>query len=237
MRVVLFGILAVTIVLPIRDAIAQATPRTATTAPVAAQSAAPVVPVSTQLQPALSAVLRTVDSLRIDKWKRGNIRDEAAQNVSQIQRDIDVTLPPMLRDADTAPANLSKLLPISKNLSALYDVLLRVTEASRVVAPDDQVVELQHVLLTLADARLALGERMQAAAVAMEKQVTDLRTTVQTQEAKIAATPVPVAVPCKPAEPRKTTKRTTTHRHTTKTTTAKPSAGTQSKPNSSTQTH
>ena len=123
-----------------------------------------------------SSVHHGVDSIHAEKWKRGNIRDEATQNISQIQRDIDVTLPPMLRDADTAPASLSKLLPISRNISALYDVLLRVVEASRVIAPDDQVATLQQALVTLGNARLAFGERMQTSAAAMEKQVSDLRT-------------------------------------------------------------
>ena len=182
-----------------------------------------VVPVSAQLQPALTAVHQTADSVRVDKWKRGNIRDEAARNISQIQRDIDVTLPPMLRDADTAPMALSTLLPISRNISALYDVLLRVVEASRVVAPDEQVGQLQQALVALGNARLAFGDRMQTAAVAMEKQVADLRSTVQTQADKIAAAPTPVAVPCTPA-PKTTPKKTTRKPAAAKTTGAKPAA-------------
>ena len=191
------------------------------------------------------SVHHSVDSVHADKWKRGNIRDEATQNISQIQRDIDVTLPPMLRDADTAPASLSKLLPISRNISALYDVLLRVVEASRVIGPDDQVATLQQALVTLGNARLAFSDRMQTSAAAMEKQVSDLRTTVQTQAAKIAATPTPVAVPCTPPAPRTTPKKVV-HKPAAGATTAKPSpatakpttptTGTQQKPNPQ-QTH
>lgn len=227
MRVIFTGVSAAMMALAIPVAIAQAPAGAA--APVTAPAAAPLVPVSTQLQPALSAVQRTVSSLKIDKWKRGSIRDEAGQNVDQIQRNIDRVLPPMLRDADTAPANLSKLLPIAKNIGALYDVLLRVVEASRVVGPDDQVVQLQHALMTLGDARLAFDQRMQSAAEVMEKQVINLHATVQAQEAKIAATPVPVAVPCPPPPPHKTTRRTTRHKSTTTPTTAKPPAATPSK--------
>jgi len=194
-----------------------------------AGSVAPVVPVSTQLQPALGAVHQAVDAVRIDKWKKGNIRDEAAQNISQIQKDIDATLPPMLQNADTAPTTLSTLLPVSRNISALYDVLLRVVEASRVVAPDEQVDQLQKSLVTLGNARLAFGERMQTAAVAMEKQVTDLRATVQTQADKIAATPTPAAFPCTPtpkSSPKKSTRKPLAAKTTgTKTTT--PASGTQ----------
>jgi hypothetical protein len=208
MRVVLAGISVVMMALPMSAAMAQAP---AATAPAVAPPAVPMVSVSAQLQPALSAVMRTVNSLRIDKWKRGNIRDEAAQNVNQIQRDIDRVLPPMLHDADAAPANLTKLLPVSKNLGALYDVLLRVVEASRVVAPDDQVVQLQ----------LAFDQRLQTAAEVMEKHVTELRATVDAQSAKIAQASAAAAVPCKPEEPKKTTRKSTTRRSTTKSTTKK----------------
>ena len=205
-----------------------------TAQPISAAPVAPVAAVSAQLQPALSSVHQTVDLVRIDKWKRGNIRDEAAQNISQIQRDIDATLPPMLRDADTAPGSLSTLLPVSRNLSALYDVLLRVVEASRVVAPDEQVAQLQQALVKLGDARLAFGERMQNAAVAMEKQMTDLRTTVQTQADRIAATPAPAALPCTPAP--KTTPKKTTRKSAAKTTkSTTPASGTQTKPSSTQQ--
>jgi hypothetical protein len=204
--------------------------------PASASTSVPAPPVSPQLQPALNSVMRAVSSVRVDKWKRGNIRDEATQNISQIQRNIDVTLPPMLRDADSAPATLSTLLPISRNIGALYDVLLRVVEASRVVAPDDQVVQLQQALVTLGNARLAFSDRLQTSAVAMEKQVSDLRATVQTQAATIASTPVPVAVPCTPPPARTTPKKTTKRKPSagTPSTTPAPATGTQQKPAAST---
>jgi hypothetical protein len=169
-----------------------------------------------------------VSGVHADKWKRGNIRDEATQNISQIVRDIDVTLPPMLSDADTAPASLSKLLPISRNISALYDVLLRVVEASRVIAPDEQVAQLQEALVTLGDGRLAFSDRMQTAAVATEKQLSDLHATLQSQASRTAAAPALVAVPCTPPAPHSTTKKTSAKKPAAGTTAAKPAAGTPS---------
>lgn len=185
--------------------------------------------VSAELQPALTSVHRAVDSVRVDKWKRGSIRDEAAKNISEIQRDIDVSLPPLLRDADSAPAALSKMLPVSRNISALYDVLLRVVEASRVIGPDDQVATLQQALVTLGNARLSFGDRMLNTALASEKQIADLHATVQSQAAKIAATPVPVSVPCTPPPTHSTTKKTT-HKSAAKPSKAAPASNPQSKP-------
>lgn len=238
MRIAFAMLSAAIVATTFRVSFAQVPPAPDAARPEAARpaAAAPVVPVSAQLQPALSAVHQTAELVRIDKWKRGNIRDEAAQNIGQIQRDIDETLPPLLRNADTAPTSLSTLLPVSRNISALYDVLLRVVEASRVVAPDEQVEKLQQALVTLGNARLAFGERMQTAAVVMEKQLTDLHATVQAQADKIAAAPVAAAVPCTPpphTAPKKATRKPAAKTAGTKSTL--PSSSTQAKPGSSTQ--
>ncbi len=222
MRVAFAVVAVVVLAAPFRVSVAQAPTGVRPPTPAVAKPAAPVVPVSTQLQPALTMVRQTVDAVRTDKWKRGNIRDEAAQNISQIERDIDVTLPPMLRTGDATPSSLSTLLPILRNISALYDVLLRVVEASRVVAPDDQVAQLQQALVTLGNTRLAFSDRMQTSAAVVEKQVAELQKIVQSQAATIAVTSAPIVIPCATPQPRKTTRRT--RRPAAKPTPAKPAA-------------
>ncbi|HEV2485248.1 MAG TPA: hypothetical protein VGT08_06925 [Terracidiphilus sp.] len=166
------------------------------------------VPVSGLLQPSLDTVHRTLDALRLEKWKKGNIRDEANQNISEIQHDLQANLPPLLHDADAAPGSLSKVLPLSRHVNALYDVLLRVVEASRVAGPDEQAAQLQQALVSLGNARLALGEHMQGSADALEKQVTDLRNTIQAEAARRPLTPAPAALPCVPPTIHKTTSKT-----------------------------
>jgi hypothetical protein len=228
MRTIFAVVAVVVLAAPFRVGVAQAPTGVRPPTPAAAKPAAPVVPVSTQLQPALTIVRQTVDAVRTDKWKRGNIRDEAAQNISQIERNIDVTLPPMLRTGDSAPSSLSTLLPILRNISALYDVLLRVVEASRVVAPDEQVVQLQQALVALGNARLALSDRIQNSATAVEQQVAELQKIVQSQAATIAITSAPIVIPCATPQPRKTIRRTT-RRPAAKPTPAKPAAPTTGK--------
>ena len=153
-------------------------------------------PVSGLLQPALDTVRQTLVAVHIDRWKKGSIRDEASGNIDSIQRDLRVNLPPLLLDADAAPGAVGKLLPLSSHVDALYDVLLRVTEASRVVAPDDQATQLQQALQGLSAARLSLDDRITGSAEAMEKQVADLHAAIQQQAAQRAAAPAPVALPC-----------------------------------------
>jgi hypothetical protein len=161
---------------------------------------APDAPPSGILQPSLDKVQQTVGALKLDKWKRGTVREEANANISDIQRDVQTTLPSLLKDADAAPGALSQVLPLSRNVDALYDVLLRVEEGARVSAPAEQVTALQQALVTLQKARSALDLQLQETAAAQEKQVTVLRTTLQAQAAaRAAVTPAPV--PTCPAPP------------------------------------
>ena len=154
--------------------------------------------IGSTLAPSLDAVHTTLAGLRLDRWKKGTVRDEASTYIDQIQHDISSNVPPLVQTADGAPGSVGKALPLAKHLGALYDVLLRVEEAARVDAPDDQVGQLQSALTKLEDARLALNDRMQGSADAMEKQVVDLRGVIRQQASRPAVAPVPVSVPCTP---------------------------------------
>jgi hypothetical protein len=154
--------------------------------------------ISSTLSPSLGTVHKTLAGLRLDRWKKGSVRDDASTYVDQIQHDIATNMPPLMATADSAPNSVGKALPLAKHLGALYDVLLRVEEAARVSAPDDQVTQLQGALNSLETARLALNDRMQGSADAMEKQVVDLRTSLRQQQSRPVMAPVPASVPCTP---------------------------------------
>jgi hypothetical protein len=197
----------------------------ATNGPGANSAFAPGPP-SDILRRSLEEVQQTVGSLKLDKWKRGNVRDEAGTNIDAIQRDLQGTLPSLLKGADSAPGTLSKVLPLSRNVDALYDVLVHVVEAARVVAPGDQVGQLQTTLADLEKARVRLGNQLQQTATMQEKQIVDLRTTVQTQAASLKAAATPPPEPKCPA-PSATAKK---KRPAAKKPATKPAAGTPTNP-------
>ena len=163
---------------------------------------APPPPPSGLLQPSLSTVRQALGSLRVERWKKGSVRDEASDDIHSLVNDMQSNLPPLLQEADGGPGALSKLLPLAKHVDALYDVLLRVVEASRMSAPDDQANALRQALATLGTARLAFDERMQEVASVQEKQISDLRVTVQKQAAFRCPAPPP-APECPKAPVRK----------------------------------
>lgn len=195
--------------------------------PAPAQQAAPAAALiprtaSSLLQPALSQAQDTLSTLKIDKWKRGSVRDEANENVRALLRDLQTNMSPLLTAADAEPTALSRAMPLIKHLDAFYDVLLRVEEASRVAAPGEQVTALQATLLAVNQARIAYDDQLQSQAAAREKLVFDLRTQLQTQTeaADKAAKEVKVAE-AKAAECK--TAATPTHHRRHSTTTKKPS--------------
>jgi hypothetical protein len=147
------------------------------------------------LQPALEGLQQTVGALNQEKWKKGTVRSEAETNIQAIQRDLTATLPPLLKTADSSSGSMSKVLPVSRNIDALYDVLLRVVDGARISAPGDQVGQLQTALTGLEKARLSLNDRLQEMAAAGEKQVSDLQVALKAQPVPVC----PVAAP--PASP------------------------------------
>lgn len=161
-------------------------------APTAA--AAPLTP-SELLKPSLDMLQQTVGELRLEKWKGGTVRQEAASNIQSIQHDLQANLPSLLADADAAPQSLRSALPLLRNLNALYDVVLRVNEAARVSAPREQIELLAQTMASLDGARRTLADNAQETAVEQEKQLADQQRALRAQ----AAAPPPVV--CAPAEP------------------------------------
>jgi hypothetical protein len=175
-------------------------------APAANAATAPAIPsTSSILQPSLDAVQQTLAGLNTARWKRGSVRDEANADIGSIERDMRAHMTPLMKDADAAQGALSKTLLVSRHLDALYDVLLRVVEAARIAAPDDQANALRQALVNLNTARLAFDDSMETAAGSQEKQLVDLRITVQKQAA--FKCPAPPPAPVCPAPAKKPVKR------------------------------
>lgn len=216
-----------------------ARPAASTPAATSAQPPAPPPPPPSEvLQQALEEVQQTVGAIRLEKWKRGTVREEAGTNIDAIQRDLRGTLPGLLKEADAAPATISKVLPVSRNVDALYNVLVHVVEGARVAAPGDQVGQLQQAMNDLEKARVTLDTHLQDTAIAQEKQVVELKSTVAAQEKSLhaaAATTTPPAPACPAPTPAKKKRSTTAKKPATPATTTAPatsttSSGTATKP-------
>jgi hypothetical protein len=173
-------------------------------APIPTTPAAAAAPAAATgaLQPALDSIKAALATLKLDKWKGGTVRTEAAANAKSIQDDLDSTLPALLKTADSAPGVISQTLPLYRNVDALYDVLLRVYEAARISAPADQIAVLQTATSSVEKSRHTLADRMQDWAAAQEKQITQLQSSLKAQVVPACpAPPVPVPAPAAAAKP------------------------------------
>jgi hypothetical protein len=174
--------------------------------PAVAPPAAASAP-SAMLLPSLDTLKETIGGLKLEKWKSGSVRTEATANVSSIQRDLQETLPGILKVADAAPNSLSSLLPVYRNVVALYDVVLRVYDAARVSGPVDQVAALQAAMSSLEGGRRSLNDRLMGLSTAQEKQISQLQGSLQNKPAPpvcpVVAPPPPPAPAKKPLRKKK----------------------------------
>lgn len=175
---------------------------------------APPATAADLLQPALTNARETLTSLKLDKWKKGSVREEAETNVNALLRDLNDNMQPLLTAADAAPGQLSKAIPLLKHLDAFYDVLLRVEEASRVSAPSEQVGALQEALLRVSQSRIAYDDVLQTQAAGVEKQLVDLQAAARAEQENAKLEPhkteaAAATQPCKPATPVRRKRKTT----------------------------
>lgn len=114
---------------------------------------------STLLRPALANVQGTTAALNISKWKisRG-VRETTQADVESIQRDLGSTLPGLMAQADAAPNSIPPSFAVYRNLDALYDVLLRVSQTADLAAPSREAAAVAASLKRLEAARSALGD-------------------------------------------------------------------------------
>ncbi len=151
--------------------------------------------IAAQFEPSLDLLQTTLTMVRVDKWKSpAGMRDATDANLNSIRRDVQTTLPSLMGTADALHHTVAAMLPVSRNVNALYDVLLRVTEQAKTAAPSPQAAALEQAAKGLDSARRAFDERIQAAATAQEQKVKSLQEALNARPAPtVVPTPTPVA--------------------------------------------
>ena len=164
-----------------------------TAAPPAASSnqSAPAAPKPSELlNPTLSQISQTIVGLNISRWKApGEVRSATQQNADSIQRDLSGTLPGLLSTADAAPASVSAVFPVYRNIDALYDVLLRISETAELAAPPNEISSLSSALSKLESGRTDLANAILNASKNTETEVVKLQASIQQAAAAHPAPP------------------------------------------------
>jgi hypothetical protein len=160
--------------------------------PTPAAAPQPTIPSSSIVQPAMTEVERSISALNISRWKApGQVKSAAQQDTGSIQRDLSDTLPGLLSKADAAPTTVPPAFVVYRNIDALYDVLLRVSETASLAAPQGESDALFSSLNKLEAARSQLGDAILNASQQREDQIVKLEASVRAAAAAQAQAPQP----------------------------------------------
>ncbi len=159
-----------------------------------------------QVSISIAHLRRSLDAINVSKWKApGDVRQTTASDVASMQRDVSDTLPGLINAALADPSKVSPAFSVYRNVDALYDVLLRVSETAQLAGASRDASLLEDQRAALEDARTQLGAALLQSAQAQDAEVIHLRSTA------VAAPPTPA--PAKtviddgPAATPKTTKK------------------------------
>ncbi len=129
------------------------------------------------LRPALANVQSAIGNINVGHWKlSAATRSAVQQDVASMQRDLTTTLPGLFSQAETSgPAVLSPSFAVFRNLDALYDVLLRVTETAALAGSEADAANLEDARAGLEDGRGKLGAWLLQSIGAQDAQIARLQ--------------------------------------------------------------
>jgi hypothetical protein len=157
------------------------------------------------LRPALGTVKTTVAGLNVARWKvPGQTRTNVEADLGSIQRDLNETLPNLLSQAESAPpGSLLPAFAVFRNLDALYDVLLRITETAAFGNSSADAASLEEARAGLEDARAKLGTWLMQSIGAQDAEMVRLKTAPPPPPAAVAPTKTVIDDGPTPAKPRR----------------------------------
>jgi hypothetical protein len=141
-----------------------------------------------QVSIAAAHLRRALDSINVPKWKApGDVRQTTLSDVDSMQRDVADTLPNLINTALGDPAKISPAFAVYRNVDALYDVLLRVSETAQLAGSNDARL-LEDQRSTLEESRTQLGAALLQSSQTQDAEVMHLRATAATAAPPPAAT-------------------------------------------------
>lgn len=161
----------------------------------AAKSAAPPAPIPTpistdDLRPAMDRLGLSVSAINVARWKAPNeVKTQAQADIASIQRNLNTTLPELLNQAQLAPTSVAPAFAVYRNVSALYDVLLRVAETAMLTGPQQDAASLDEALRRLDLARKSIGNGILDAAASRDAELSQLRASAAQMAAQAAQAP------------------------------------------------
>jgi len=142
----------------------------------------------TAIQPTLGGVNQAVSSVEVRRWKvPGDVKDTTTSDIQSIQRDLSSTLPGLVSQAQANPGAVAPAFAVYRNIDALYDVLLRVTETATLAGSQQEASKLESARADLQTRRSQLGNAILTTATTQDTNVVQLRASLEAAKQTAAA--------------------------------------------------
>jgi hypothetical protein len=134
--------------------------------------------------PVVDHLHQVLVGLNPGKWKApGSMRQTAQSDIDSMQRDVSGVLPDLIEKAKAAPRSVGPAFALYRNIDALYDVLLRVSETATLAGSRTDSSQLEALRAELENARSQLGDGLLQASTDQDAQVTQLQAAVKSAAA------------------------------------------------------
>jgi hypothetical protein len=160
---------------------------------------APTAYAVANLRPALANVQTAIAGINTAHWKvASGTHTNVQQDIASMQRDLSITLPALMSQAEvaaaTGPAVIAPSFAVFRNLDALYDVLLRVTETAALAGSPADASSLEDARAGLEDGRAQLGAWLLQAIGAQDAQMAHPQAPAAARAASAPAAPAKIVV-------------------------------------------
>jgi len=136
---------------------------------------------------ALGQVSSTLDNVQVGHWKVSrDWKRQLHNDIDSIQQDISSQLPTLIAKAHASPGQIGPELAAMHNVSALYDVLVRVTTAASLGGNKSDASALEDALQQLESARKSVSEQLLQAAMSQDQRVAQLQAQISQTRDSIA---------------------------------------------------
>ena len=153
-------------------------------APVPYSSVSQVNLLLSQVEQTSQSIQRDLSALRIEKWKTdANTKRGSQADVASIQRNLQTALPEIVTGLRNSPESLPPTFKLYRNLDALYDVFVSLTESTGAFGSRDEYQALQNDVSSIESSRRMFADRLETLADSKEAELTRLRTDLQNARA------------------------------------------------------
>jgi hypothetical protein len=148
------------------------------------------IQIVTHLEQETQAINQDLGRLHIDKWKADSgTKRQAESNALSIQRNLNDALPGIIQPVRANPQNLAANFKLYRNVTALYDVLVSLTESAGAFGGKGEYQAMARHVAAVEDIRRSYADTLEAMAAQHDAQLAAARAAAASAAQNTAAPP------------------------------------------------